>query len=164
LGEFMEAESQRPSRRQKLQDTAAGLAIQDYIAGKRSKEQIEALKGKIDYEYDKKFEMSMPQKDDTLQMAKTKLLALKQDPNSAKGIKHLIGVQDEENIDNIFPAKKGVKWKDIANKKSKVLKNLHVGYNIITDPDLGKIIIKYDGSGTFGGVERITLTELWSKA
>jgi hypothetical protein len=165
LGEFMEAEAVRPSRRQKLQDTASGLAIQDYIAGKRSKEQIEALKGKIDYEYDKKFEMSMPQKDDTLQMAKTKLLALKEDPGSTKGIKHLIGIQDPDNVDNIFPAKKGLKLKDITNKKSKALKNLHVGYNILVDADTGtKKIIKYDGSGTFGGVTIVTLTELWTKA
>ena len=165
LGEFMEAEAVRPSRRQKLQDTASGLAIQDYIAGKRSKEQIEALKGKIDYEYDKKFEMSMPQKDDTLQMAKTKLLALKQDPNSSKGIKHLIGIQDPANAENVFAAKKGLKMKDITNKKSKALKNLHVGYNILIDADTNtKKIIKYDGSGTFGGVTIVTLTELWTQA
>ena len=36
--------------------------------------------------------------------------------------------------------------------------------NILTDADRGKIIIKYDGSGTVGGVTIVTLTELWSKA
>ena len=31
-----------PSRSEKIKQTAAGLAINDYVAGKRSKEQIEA--------------------------------------------------------------------------------------------------------------------------
>jgi len=164
LGEFMEAESQRPSRRQKLQDTAAGLAIQDYIAGKRSKEATELMMTKMDREYEKKFEMAMPSKDDTLQVAKIKLLSLKEDPSSTKGIKYLIGVQDEANVDNIFTAKKGLKLKDVAAKKSKILKYLNPGYNILTDADRGKIIIKYDGSGTVGGVSIVTLTDLWAKA
>ena len=164
LGEFMEAESQRPSRRQKLQDTAAGLAIQDYIAGKRSKEATELMMTKMDREYEKKFEMAMPSKDDTLQVAKLKLLSLKQDPSGTKGIKYLIGVQDPENVDNVFTAKKGLKLKDVAAKKSKILKYLNPGYNILTDADRGKIIIKYDGSGTVGGVSIVTLTDLWAKA
>ena len=163
LGEFMEAESQRPSRRQKLQDTAAGLAIQDYIAGKRSKEATELMMTKMDREYEKKFEMAMPSKDDTLQVAKLKLLSLKQDPSSTKGIKYLIGVQDPENVDNVFTAKKGLKLDDVADKKPKILKYLNPGYNILTDPDRGKIIIKYDGSNTVGGVTIVTLTELWAK-
>ena len=163
FGEFMEAESQRPSRRQKLQDTAAGLAIQDYIAGKRSKEATELMMTKMDREYEKKFEMAMPSKDDTLQVAKLKLLSLKQDPSSTKGIKYLIGVQDPENVDNVFTAKKGLKLDDVADKKPKILKYLNPGYNILTDPDRGKIIIKYDGSNTVGGVTIVTLTELWAK-
>ena len=162
---FFREEARRPGRRQKISDAAGTLAIQDYIAGKRSKEQIEGYKGKIDYEYDKKFEMLMPSTDDTLQVAKTKLLANKQDPNSAKGIKYLIGIQDPENAENVFAAKKGLKWKDIEKKKSKILKYLHTGYNILVDADTGtKMIITYDGSGTVEGVGRITLTELWAKA
>ena len=41
---FAAAEAVRPGRRQKLEDAAGTLAIQDYIAGKRSKEQIQKLK------------------------------------------------------------------------------------------------------------------------
>ena len=48
---YVKAESAAgPSRSEKIKQTAAGLAINDYVAGKRSKEQIEALKTKIDYD------------------------------------------------------------------------------------------------------------------
>ena len=43
FGEFFEEESKRPSSKTKIDQSAAALAINDYIAGKRSKEQTEAL-------------------------------------------------------------------------------------------------------------------------
>ena len=47
FGEFFEEESKRPSSTRKIDQSAAALAINDYIAGKRSAEQTEALLAKI---------------------------------------------------------------------------------------------------------------------
>ena len=63
-----------PGRGEKISQTAAGLAINDFVAGKRSKEQIEALKGKIDYEYGKKAEMVNVQPGDSVQTALFKIV------------------------------------------------------------------------------------------
>ena len=43
FGEFFEEEAKRPSSKTKVDQAAAQLAINDYIAGKRSKEQTKAL-------------------------------------------------------------------------------------------------------------------------
>ena len=43
FGEFFEEEAKRPSSKTKIDQAAAQLAINDYIAGKRSKEQTKAL-------------------------------------------------------------------------------------------------------------------------
>ena len=48
FGEFFEEESKRPSSKSKIDQSAAALAINDYIAGKRSKEQTEALLAKLE--------------------------------------------------------------------------------------------------------------------
>jgi hypothetical protein len=162
-GEFMEAESQRPGRRRKIEDTAAGLAIQDYIAGKRSKEQIKGLRSKIDYDYEQKLKLLIPQKSDSLEVAQLKLASRDISPSSDKGLKHLINIKDDTEMGNkVYPAKKGVKLKDVTGKKAKVLKKLLIGYNIITDENLGKVIVKYDGSGTFGGVQILDISEIWA--
>ena len=48
FGEFFEEESKRPSSKTKVDQSAAALAINDYIAGKRSKEQTEALLARLE--------------------------------------------------------------------------------------------------------------------
>ena len=48
FGEFFEEEAKRPSSKSKIDQSAAALAINDYIAGKRSKEQTEALLAKLE--------------------------------------------------------------------------------------------------------------------
>jgi len=45
LGEFMEAESQREGRRQKIQDAAGMLAVKDKLAGRQSTRDINKLLG-----------------------------------------------------------------------------------------------------------------------
>ena len=47
FGEFFEEESKRPSAARKIDNSAAALAINDYIAGKRSAEQTETLLARI---------------------------------------------------------------------------------------------------------------------
>ena len=160
---FAATEAQRPGRRRKISDAAGTLAIQDYVAGKRSKEQIEALKGKMDYDYEQKLKLLIPQKSDSLEVAQLKLASRDISPSSDKGIKYLISIQDDTEMGNkVYTAQKGVKLKDITGKKSKVLKKLLPGYNIITDEKLGKVIIKYDGSGTFGGIKILDISEIWA--
>ena len=151
---FAAAESQRPGRRQKIEDAAGTLAIQDYIAGKRSKEQMAALTGKIDYEYDKKLKMSMPQKDDTAQVALYKIAAL---TDSKSG--------SDSTIKEFIKFKTGkptvrndkVKMKDIDNPKKQ--KKLIIGYNIIEDEKTGKNIVYWDGTTA----NIVTLQDIWAQ-
>jgi len=61
---FFKDEAKRPGRAQKISDAAGTLAIQDYIAGKRSKEQIEKLKGIETFKLDEQLKRLYPQADD----------------------------------------------------------------------------------------------------
>ena len=70
FAEFMANQAKAgPSRTEKINEAAAALAIQDYAAGKRAKEQAEIYKGKIDYEYVKKGELANVQMDDNVETA-----------------------------------------------------------------------------------------------
>jgi hypothetical protein len=150
---FTRDEAKRPSRVQKLEDTAAGLAIQDYIAGKRSKENIEALKGKIDYEYDKKLKMSMPQKDDTAQVALYKIASLTDSKSGSDStikefIKFKTGAPTVRNDK--------IKMKDLDNPKKQ--KKLTIGYNIIEEDGV-KNIVYWDGTTA----QIVTLQDIWAQ-
>jgi hypothetical protein len=143
LGEFMEAESQRPSRRQKLQDTAAGLAIQDYIAGKRAAEQIDKLKEVETWRSDLKTSAYKidPEKDswrDALDKTVLKYGGKEGKSNSVEII--------AETIKSFEPGKTirrkdGVKPK----KRKKALKDLKEGITIISYNDGTKEIIEKIG-------------------
>jgi hypothetical protein len=148
---FTRDEAKRPSRVQKLEDTAAGLAIQDYIAGKRSKEQMKALTGKIDYEYDKKLKMSMPQIDDSAQVALYKIAALTDSKSGSDStikefIKFKTGAPTVRNDK--------IKMKDLEKKKNK----LTIGYNIIEEDGV-KNIVKWDGTN----YDIVSLNEIWAQ-
>ena len=49
FGEFFEDEAKRPSRGQKIDDAAATLAINEYIAGKKSKAELDRFFAQADY-------------------------------------------------------------------------------------------------------------------
>ena len=49
FGEFFEEEAKRPSRGQKVDDAAATLAINEYIAGKKSKAELDRFFAQTDY-------------------------------------------------------------------------------------------------------------------
>ena len=160
---FTRDEAKRPSKRQKIDETAAGLAIQDYIAGKRSKENIELMTSKMDREYDKKLKQALPSGDDSLNVASMKLQNLDVTPNSFKGIKFLIGSKDKTTTGDLVYNVEGLKMEDFEKgKSSKILKKLKPGYNIIDDGGV-KRIIKYDGSGSLNGVETFTISEFWNQ-
>jgi hypothetical protein len=141
-----------PGRSEKISQTAAGLAINDFVAGKRSKEQIEALKGKIDYEYGKKAEMVNVQPGDDARTALFKI-AKKGDvkPNSDAAYKYLIEMKT--GSDKTFRIDK-VKMKDL--EKPKAQKKLKIGFNIIEE-DGRKNIVQWDGTN----YNILSISELW---
>ena len=64
LGDFMAAEvAAGPGRREKIEQAAATLDIQDKIAAKRAKEQVQLMKSKIDYELGAKEDLSKRARD-----------------------------------------------------------------------------------------------------
>jgi hypothetical protein len=102
FAEFMANQAKAgPSRTEKINEAAAALAIQDYAAGKRAKEQAEIYKGKIDYEYVKKGELANVQMDDNVQTALFKFgKLLDVSPKSDSAIISLIGMK--KNTDQVF--------------------------------------------------------------
>ena len=160
---FFRDEAKRPGRAQKISDAAGTLAIQDYIAGKRSKEQIEGWKGKIDYELEGKMKQVIPQSTDSLTDVAIKLSRLDTNINSLKGIKALIGAKDKNDPLKDLVYTSDIKIEDLEKGRSdKLLKKLKKGYNIIDDEGV-KIILKYDGSGNINAVERFTISEFWNQ-
>ena len=141
-----------PGRNEKISQTAAGLAINDYVAGKRSKEQVEALKGKIDYEYGKKAEAVNVQPGDDVRTALFKI-AKKGDvkPNSDAAYKYLIEMKT--GSDKTFRIDK-VKMKDL--EKPKAQKKLKIGFNIIEE-DGRKNIVQWDGTN----YNILSISEIW---
>ena len=137
---YVKAESAAgPSRSEKIKQTAAGLAINDYVAGKRSKEQIEALKTKIDYTQDVKDASLKLSVNDDLAMAKAKGAKLTDKSiNSDETTKALIQTKVGDTVD-VFRAK--IKFKDIVKKADK----LKIGYNLVDDKDGITRIVVYDG-------------------
>jgi hypothetical protein len=114
FAEFMANQAKAgPSRTEKINEAAAALAIQDYAAGKRAKEQAEIYKGKIDYEYVKKGELANVQMDDNVQTALFKFgKLLDVSPKSDSAIISLIGMK--KNTDQVFREDK-VKMQDLTS-------------------------------------------------
>jgi hypothetical protein len=99
LGDFAAMEAAAgPGRREKIEQTAATLDIQDKIAAKRSREQVELLKSKIDYELGAKEEIAkrsrdiknMPTQDALTYIATEIYRGQNYDRNSTKVIKTFI--------------------------------------------------------------------------
>jgi hypothetical protein len=112
-----------PGRGEKINQTAAALAINDYVAGKRSKEQGELLTKKIDYELDAKNKFLTPQEGDSnAEILRKIATAYKIEPGSNKAIKQLLKFRN--------PGKKiyGI-TKDPLKLKAK---DLEIGLNIVT--------------------------------
>ena len=161
---FFKDEAKRPGRAQKISDAAGTLAIQDYIAGKRSKEKIEEFKKGKDYESGLKMQLSIPQKTDTFEEAKFKLTVGGISPTSPKGLKFLIGIKDDTPMADNVVSVSGIKIAELTDpgKTNKIIKKLKPGYNILDDDGVKRIIL-YDGSGTAAGIDVMTVSEFWSK-
>jgi hypothetical protein len=155
---YVKAESAAgPSRSEKIKQTAAGLAINDYVAGKRSKEQAEVLKDKIDYEYGKKAALASIQDTDDVSTALAKMSKLTDSSfDSLKNIKALINKKTGRS--DIYQGT--IKIDDL--KKQNKLNKLKPGYNIIEDEGI-KRIVEIGKQGDNNVVISIqTISELWT--
>ena len=129
-----------PSRSEKIKQTAAGLAINDYVAGKRSAEQIEKLKEVETFRQGLKDDSLKLSVNDSLAMAKAKGAKLTDKGiNSDETTKALIQTKVGDTVD-VFRAK--IKFKDVEKKKDK----LKTGYNLVDDKDGTTRIVLYDGA------------------
>ena len=137
---YVRAESAAgPSRGEKIKQTAAGLAINDYVAGKRAKEQGELLTKKIDYELDAKNKYLTPQESDSNSDILRKIsTAYKIEPTSNKAIKALLKFRTGRS--DIFAI-----TKDPTKIKPK---DLEIGINIVTHKGAKTIIEKISETET----------------
>ena len=143
---FFRDEKDRPGKLAKINETAAALAINDYIAGKRSKENLEqTLAGKerlIDYQIDKSLEATQLKggsknwMDDLTKEA----LAQKGAVTDVTVIKSVLFKGTGKPVTVISKPKKSLK--DIDTEK-----DLKVGFNIITTKD-GRVIYEKIEDGT----------------
>jgi hypothetical protein len=130
-----------PGRGEKINQTAAALAINDYVAGKRSKEQVEGMKSQIDYKAKVEGERTkvLPGEDWRGALAKTSLRT--KESSGSTGV-----IRD--TLKDLF--KKPVAT--IETTLTKIDKNngkdLAVGFNIVTGKD-GKFIIEKFTDGTY---------------
>jgi len=156
--DFTRIEAKRPGKVEKINEAAAALAINDYVAGKRSKEQGDAIRGKIDYEYGKKLSNAIPDVEDSYEVVSAKLNAMDAKPGSDKAIRAIVNMKDKTA--NVV-VKSDIKLSELVDKPEKVLKKLDEGYNIVSDGRGNKRVIKYDGSGGIKGIEILTIQALW---
>jgi hypothetical protein len=158
FAEFMANQAKAgPSRTEKINEAAAALAIQDYAAGKRAKEQAEIYKGKIDYEYVKKGELANVQMDDNVQTALFKFgKLLDVSPKSDSAIISLIGMK--KNTDQVYREDK-VKMKDLGSTSK--IKKLKPGYNIIEEDGVKNIVV-YDGLGDPSTIQVFSIEQIWN--
>jgi len=128
-----------PGRGEKINQTAAALAINDYVAGKRSKEQGELLTKKIDYELDAKNKFLTPQEGDSNAEVLRKIAtAYKIEPGSNKAIKQLLKFRNP-----------GKKIYGITKDPTKIKpKDLEIGLNIVTHKGAKTIIEKISETET----------------
>ena len=105
----------------------------------------------------------MPQTTDTLEEVAFKLNSAGLSYSSAKGLKMIIGIKDDTPMGDNVVSIDGIKIEDLQKGRNtdKLLKKLKPGYNILDDDGV-KRIIKYDGSGTKGGVDVYTISEFWN--
>ena len=141
---YVRAESAAgPSRSEKIKQTAAGLAINDYVAGKRSKEQIEKLKEVETFRQGLKDDSLKLSVKDSPAMAKAKAAKLAGDKsiNSDEVTKILIQTKVGTK-DTVTRTKFDLEdLKDLSQKKKD---KLTTGYKIV-DQEGTDIIVYFDG-------------------
>ena len=145
FAEFMADQAKSgPSRTEKINQTAAGLAINDYIAGRRSKESLDQVLAKtkfgIDYASQMQQEVGSPKGKTWINALRIVGSSLKESTFSNKTIKDTLFQIFEKptHIINDFQSKE---YDDIDTE------DLRVGFNIVPYKR-GKIIIEKSSDGS----------------
>ena len=138
---FFRDEAKRPGKAQKINETAAALAINDYIAGKRSLENLKQTLGVVDYKIKASIEASQ------LKGGPANWLSdLDKEATSQKG-----GVTDLGVIRSVLFKTTG-KNVSVVSKDKKSLDDvdtddLNIGFNIVSHKG-GKTIVEKFEDGT----------------
>jgi hypothetical protein len=145
LGDFMAAEvAAGPGRREKIEQAAATLDIQDKIAAKRAKEQVQLMKGKIDYELGAKEDLAKRARDvrsmpfqDALTFVSSEVYRGQQDRSSTKVLKDVLDIKlnTSSNVINVD---------SLSNLQQE---KLPVGITIVNSTLQGKRVYKKDANG-----------------
>jgi hypothetical protein len=141
---YVRAESAAgPSRSEKIKQTAAGLAINDYVAGKRAKEAVNLMKSRVDYTQDAKSSALALSTDDSPAMAKAKAAKLAGDKsiNSDEVTKILI---QEKVGPSATVTRTKFDLEDLKDLSPKKKDKLTPGYKIV-DQEGTDIIVYFDG-------------------
>jgi hypothetical protein len=153
-GDVMQMElAAGPGKREKINQAAATLAINDYIAGKRSREQTQEMLAKIKFDTDYKIEAatnaaSIRNKDFTTGLI-LESERLKELPTDNKVIKSVLIKQNKGTPVHIINGFEKSQYLDIDSNK------LNVGLNIVSYLN-GKVIIQKTPGGKI--IERTDLT------
>ena len=142
---FAASEAKRPGKLEKIKETAAALAINDYIAGKRSAENLETTLASIDYKIARTLSATKILPTDTWRSALKKTFA---SYGGSSGQTLTSNVVISDTLKELF----GKPVKQLQTTAKKIKKNkgkdLEIGFNIISG-DTGKFIIEKFGEGDF---------------
>jgi hypothetical protein len=152
LGDFAAMEAAAgPGRREKIEQAAATLDIQDKIAAKRSREQVELMKGKIDYELGAKEDLAKRSRDiknmptqDALTFIASEVYRGQEDRSSAKVLKSLLDIKLGTTTQILTVNQ----IKDLGPKGEK----LPVGITIVNSGE-GRKVYQKDSSGNVALVD-----------
>ena len=145
---FFRDEAKRPGKAEKISDAAGTLAIQDYIAGKRSKEKIAELKGIKTFELDEQIKRLYPQADDEWLMGLRKAAGKDRSLSSDSTIKSALAPRLREGPDKGKTINPNIKKKDL-NDVLKDKEDFKIGLTIVTLEGGQKIIIEKTATDTF---------------
>ena len=145
---FFKDEAKRPGKAEKISDAAGTLAIQDYIAGKRSKEKIAELKGIKTFELDEQIKRLYPQADDEWLMGLRKAAGKDRSLSSDSTIKSALAPRLREGPDKGKTINPNIKKKDL-NDVLKDKEDFKIGLTIVTLEGGQKIIIEKTATDTF---------------
>ena len=147
---YVRAESAAgPSRSEKIKQTAAGLAINDYVAGKRSDEQIEKLKQVETWRSDlKQQQYTVNPETDSWRESLDKTVLKYGGKEGKAGDVPIIA----ETIKYFEPGKKVYREDGVSDKPKKLQKlkeDLEIGITIVTFKNGSKMIIEKIGENDF---------------
>tara|TARA_R100000988_G_C3990004_1_gene162095 strand:+ start:52 stop:1242 length:1191 start_codon:yes stop_codon:yes gene_type:complete len=139
---YLGAEAQAgKGRAEKINETAAALAINDYVAGKRSKENLAQTLAAVDYKIDKTLKGSVPQPEDDWRDAVFKAAGKDDSLSSDKTLGKALAGKFGKSVASI-------QVKEIADiNTDKVKEDLIIGFNIVTLKDGNKVIVEKGASG-----------------